>query len=64
MSDDDEPSDRDWMRAAECVGTDLDGFEAYLWPVYRDRGVSKGTAMLCFYLHLLVVRGSTNPEEL
>lgn len=58
MSDwlkDQEPSDEDWQKAAECVASDMANFEAYVWPVYRDRGLSKETATLCFYLHLNVV---------
>ncbi len=59
--DDDQASDTDWMTAAESIASDLDNFEAFLWPVYRDRGFPRDAAVVCFYLHLNVVekrRGS------
>lgn len=61
--DDGEASDTDWMKAAECVTSDMDNFEAFLWPVYRDHGLSKDTAALCFYLHLMVVENRNYPRE-
>lgn len=66
MSDSDEDegaSDRDWMQAAESVASDLDNFEAFLWPVYRERGYTKETAVLCFYLHLNVVEKRGGSES-
>jgi hypothetical protein len=51
---DENPSDQDWAKAAECFACDLDNFEAYIWPVFRERGVTKDTGMICFYLHLIV----------
>lgn len=53
--DDDQASDMDWMKAADSIGSDLDNFEAFLWPVYRERGFSREVAVICFYLHLNVV---------
>lgn len=55
-----EASDQDFMEAADAIGSDLDNFEAFIWPVYRDHGYSRNFAVLCFYLHLNLVekRGS------
>lgn len=52
---DESASDMDWLRAAESIDSDMDNFESFIWPVYREHGLSHDTAALCFYLHLNVV---------
>ena len=45
-------SEEELRAAAEALETDLNDFEAIVWPVFRDRGYSKDSAVLCYYLHL------------
>lgn len=44
--------DVDWISSAENIEIDVNDFEAYVWPVFRERGYSKDTAILVWYLNM------------
>ena len=49
---DDQASEQAWIESARGLDDELQDFEAYIWPIFRERGYSKDTALLCWYINL------------
>jgi hypothetical protein len=55
VTDIDGASEQEWQSAVEGVEIDLNDFEAYAWPIFRDRGYSKDAAVVCWWLNMIAV---------